>query len=247
MISTWVDLSRRSQATQEVMAKVRIPPSHRKPLTLVAAMSPDSFSGLLRSFEPREGDLFTAHIEEEIASVIPGAGEAGAILDALIGACAFGRGKNLTPESASQKIADADVLDLDNLSRSSLADRLASLFQSPVLGLLAHAASLHCEIESTQTTEASNGVVDASSIYQINHNQENSCLVSASGQVQLPDSVLRRWNLNDGDPVKVIDLGFAVMALPLGDECQLLNDLRSHKEHAEFVESLAEDPDLATT
>lgn len=56
-----------------------------------------------------------------------------------------------------------------------------------------------------------------------------------------------RWNLAKGGPVDVIDLGFAVMVIPKGQARRLLNDLLPPGEHAEFVASLFEDPDLATT
>lgn len=77
--------------------------------------------------------------------------------------------------------------------------------------------------------------------------EEAPYFVSSSGQVVLPASALHRWNLDDGGPVDVIDLGFAVLTLPPGEGRRLLSDLRSREDHAEFVRSLAEDPDLATT
>lgn len=72
-------------------------------------------------------------------------------------------------------------------------------------------------------------------------------LVSSSGQLSLPAAARHRWNLDHGGPVDVIDLGFAVMALPQGEARRLLNDLLPRDEHAQYVASLAEDPDLATT
>jgi bifunctional DNA-binding transcriptional regulator/antitoxin component of YhaV-PrlF toxin-antitoxin module len=72
-------------------------------------------------------------------------------------------------------------------------------------------------------------------------------LVSSSGQLSLPAAARHRWKLDHGGPVDVIDLGFAVMALPQGQARRLLNDLLPRDEHAEYVASLAEDPDLATT
>ena len=72
-------------------------------------------------------------------------------------------------------------------------------------------------------------------------------LVSSSGQMSLPAEVRRRWNLSDGGPVDVLDLGFGVLTVPRGEGRHLLSDLLSRDEHAGFVESLAEDPDLATT
>lgn len=110
-------------------------------------MSGDHFDALSSCFGSVEGDLSAVHVEQGIASAIPAIDAAGSILDALIGACAYGRGKDLTPEDAGKTIADADLLELDDTERSALADRLTSLFQSPVLGLLAHAASLLAEDE----------------------------------------------------------------------------------------------------
>ena len=72
-------------------------------------------------------------------------------------------------------------------------------------------------------------------------------LVSSSGQMQLPASARHRWNLDHGGPVDVIDLGFGVLTVPLGTAQGLLGDLLSRDEHAEFVNSLADDVDLATT
>ena len=72
-------------------------------------------------------------------------------------------------------------------------------------------------------------------------------LVSSSGQLSLPAAARHRWHLDNGGPVDVIDLGFAVMTLPKGHARQLLNDLLPRDQHAKFVASLSEDPDLATT
>jgi bifunctional DNA-binding transcriptional regulator/antitoxin component of YhaV-PrlF toxin-antitoxin module len=72
-------------------------------------------------------------------------------------------------------------------------------------------------------------------------------LVSASGQMSLPASARHRWHLDDGGPVEVLDLGFGVLTVPKGSGRRLLDDLLSRDEHAEFVRSLADDPELATT
>ncbi|MDE0269164.1 MAG: hypothetical protein OXI96_09090 [Acidimicrobiaceae bacterium] len=50
-----------------------------------------------------------------------------------------------------------------------------------------------------------------------------------------------------GGPVDAIDLGFGVLAVPDGKGRRLLSDLLSRDEHAAFVRSLSDDPDLATT
>lgn len=71
--------------------------------------------------------------------------------------------------------------------------------------------------------------------------------MSPSGRMSLPAAARRRWNLQDGGPVDVIDLGDCVLTMPKGDRRRLFDDLLSHEEHAAFVRSLADDPDLATT
>jgi bifunctional DNA-binding transcriptional regulator/antitoxin component of YhaV-PrlF toxin-antitoxin module len=72
-------------------------------------------------------------------------------------------------------------------------------------------------------------------------------LVSSSGQMSLPASARHRWNLDDGGPVDVIDLGFGVLTVPKGTGRRLLGDLLSRDAHAAYVKSLVGDPDLATT
>ena len=72
-------------------------------------------------------------------------------------------------------------------------------------------------------------------------------LVSSSGQMSLPAAVRHRWDLDEGGPVDVVDLGFAVVTLPRGQGRRLLSDLVSRDEHAAFVRSLDGDPELATT
>lgn len=72
-------------------------------------------------------------------------------------------------------------------------------------------------------------------------------VVSSSGQMSLPASARHRWQLDDGGPVDVIDLGFGVLTVPRGQGRHLLGDLLSREEHAEFVSTLAGDPDLGTT
>ncbi len=72
-------------------------------------------------------------------------------------------------------------------------------------------------------------------------------IVSSSGQMSLPAGARHRWHLDSGGPVDVVDLGFGVLTMPRGEARRLLGDLVSRDEHAAFVRSLAEDPDLATT
>ncbi len=71
--------------------------------------------------------------------------------------------------------------------------------------------------------------------------------VSSSGQMSLPASARHRWRLDQGGPVDVIDLGFGVLTVPRGQGRRLLGDVLSRDDHAAFVESLSDDPDLATT
>lgn len=72
-------------------------------------------------------------------------------------------------------------------------------------------------------------------------------LVSTSGQMSLPASARHRWQLDGGGPVDVLDLGFGVLTVPKGTGRKLLDDLVSRNQHAKFVRSLEDDPDLATT
>ena len=72
-------------------------------------------------------------------------------------------------------------------------------------------------------------------------------LVSSSGQMSVPAAVRHRWHLDDGGPVDVIDLGFGVLTVPAGDARHLLGDLLGRDVHAQFVATVADDPDLATT
>ena len=73
------------------------------------------------------------------------------------------------------------------------------------------------------------------------------CVISSSGRLPLPADVQRRWNLHDGGPVDVIDLGFGVLTVPDGKGRRWLGGLLSGEEHAAFVRSLSDDSDLATT
>ena len=79
------------------------------------------------------------------------------------------------------------------------------------------------------------------------HMTVHEYLVSSSGQMSLPASARHRWGLDDGGPVEVLDLGFGVLTVPKGTGRRLLDDLVSRDDHAEFVRTLADDPDLATT
>lgn len=71
--------------------------------------------------------------------------------------------------------------------------------------------------------------------------------VSSSGQMSLPAAARHRWQLDEGGPVDVLDLGFGVLTVPRGEGRRLLNDLLGREEHAEGVRVLGDDADLATT
>jgi AbrB family looped-hinge helix DNA binding protein len=71
-------------------------------------------------------------------------------------------------------------------------------------------------------------------------------LVSASGQMSVPAAVRHRWGLDQGGRVTVIDLGDAVVLLPVGARRKLLAEALSAEDHRRFVSAL-QDPDLATT
>ncbi len=65
--------------------------------------------------------------------------------------------------------------------------------------------------------------------------------------MSLPAEARHRWDLDNGGPVDVLDLGFGVLTVPKGHGRHLLADLLSHDDHAAYVKTLADDPDLATT
>ncbi|WP_419552263.1 hypothetical protein [Candidatus Poriferisodalis sp.] len=57
----------------------------------------------------------------------------------------------------------------------------------------------------------------------------------------------RHWSSEDGSRVEIIDLGSEVLRVPVGRWHRLLGDLLSHDDHAAFVLTLDNDPNLATT
>ena len=71
-------------------------------------------------------------------------------------------------------------------------------------------------------------------------------LVSTSGQMSVPAAVRRRWGLDEGGRVTVLDLGDALVILPAGARQHLLGAALSAEDHLRFVSSI-DDPDLATT
>jgi AbrB family looped-hinge helix DNA binding protein len=71
-------------------------------------------------------------------------------------------------------------------------------------------------------------------------------LVSSSGQMSVPAAVRRRWGLDRGGRVTVVDLGDAVVLLPPGGRAGLLDAALSAEDHLALVAAV-DDPDLATT
>jgi len=63
--------------------------------------------------------------------------------------------------------------------------------------------------------------------------------------MSLPAPVRRRWNLDGGGPVEVIDLGFGVLTVPPGRATLLLDEILPAEDHYAAVAS-EDDPDLAT-
>jgi bifunctional DNA-binding transcriptional regulator/antitoxin component of YhaV-PrlF toxin-antitoxin module len=70
--------------------------------------------------------------------------------------------------------------------------------------------------------------------------------VSTSGQMSLPAAVRRRWHLERGGSVEVIDLGFGVLTLPAGYRGRLLDQLLPAETHYAAV-AAEDDPDLRST
>jgi bifunctional DNA-binding transcriptional regulator/antitoxin component of YhaV-PrlF toxin-antitoxin module len=70
--------------------------------------------------------------------------------------------------------------------------------------------------------------------------------VSTSGQLSLPAAVRRRWQLNDGGKVDVIDLGFGVLTVPAGSAARLLDQVLPADVHYAAVAAETDD-DLRTS
>ncbi len=70
--------------------------------------------------------------------------------------------------------------------------------------------------------------------------------VSTSGQMSLPAPVRRRWNLQRGGGVEVIDLGFALLTVPEGGASAILDAVLPAEVHYANV-AADDDRDLATT
>lgn len=70
--------------------------------------------------------------------------------------------------------------------------------------------------------------------------------VSSSGQMSLPAAVRRRWHLENGGSVEVIDLGFGVLTLPAGYRGRFLDQLLPADAHYAAV-AAEDDPDLRSS
>ncbi|HXH59143.1 MAG TPA: hypothetical protein VNL12_17795 [Iamia sp.] len=64
--------------------------------------------------------------------------------------------------------------------------------------------------------------------------------------MSLPAAARRRWNLDQGGPVEVMDLGFGVLTVPAGEARRPLDEVLPAEDHYAAV-AADDDPDLATT
>ena len=76
--------------------------------------------------------------------------------------------------------------------------------------------------------------------------KDKTYLISASGQVSVPAAFRRRWGLEYGGPIEIIDVGDALILAPKPGLERMLDRALSADDHLEFVRRL-DDPDLATT
>lgn len=70
--------------------------------------------------------------------------------------------------------------------------------------------------------------------------------VSSSGQMSLPAAVRRRWHLEEGGKVDVLDLGFGVLTVPAGYRGRLLDEIVPADVHYAAVAN-EDDPDLISS
>jgi AbrB family looped-hinge helix DNA binding protein len=76
-----------------------------------------------------------------------------------------------------------------------------------------------------------------------------SVKVSARGQLSLPADVRRRWGMENGGSVEVVDLGESVMLIPGGDGAtwRLICEAIPPDEYKKIVDKIGrDDPDLAS-
>jgi bifunctional DNA-binding transcriptional regulator/antitoxin component of YhaV-PrlF toxin-antitoxin module len=69
--------------------------------------------------------------------------------------------------------------------------------------------------------------------------------VSRRGQFSLPARARKRWGLEDGGEVEVLDLGDCIVMFPGGPDAlrRAVAEWLTHEEYADFVASI-DDPDL---
>ncbi len=73
--------------------------------------------------------------------------------------------------------------------------------------------------------------------------------VSARGQLSLPAEVRRRWGIEGGGTVEIVDLGESVLLLPGGDGAlwRLIREAIPPQEYKRIVDEIGrQEPDLAT-
>ena len=74
--------------------------------------------------------------------------------------------------------------------------------------------------------------------------------VSARGQLSLPADVRRRWGIEAGGSVEIVDLGDSVMLIPGGDGAlwRMIRAAIPPEAYKEITDEIGrEDPDLATS
>lgn len=71
--------------------------------------------------------------------------------------------------------------------------------------------------------------------------------VSARGQLSLPAEARRRWGLEDGGPVEIVDLGHAALLVPGGTGTirRLLAEIVDEDRYQALVDAI-DDPELRT-
>jgi AbrB family looped-hinge helix DNA binding protein len=72
--------------------------------------------------------------------------------------------------------------------------------------------------------------------------------VSARGQLSLPADVRRRWGIDGGGSVEIVDLGESLLLLPGGDGAlwRLIRQVLPPEEYKRIVDEIGRDePDLA--
>ncbi|WP_423918873.1 hypothetical protein [Candidatus Poriferisodalis sp.] len=108
-------------------------------------MDSEEYNDLYEKFLNLDETLVTSAIIARLEDLHGSLTDGEAMLDALLGACLYDRRTTQSRERVASDIAQSDVLDIQSSSQDILAERLVDLFETPVLRLLAHAASLRAE------------------------------------------------------------------------------------------------------